>query len=80
MQATNDQFKAVGANVIAITPQLTFCSKSMIEKHGIEFDMPSDPGNEYAAELGLRFTVPPEVKTIYQGFKLPLEATNGNDS
>jgi peroxiredoxin len=52
----------------------------MIEKHGIEFDMLSDPGNEYAAELGLRFTVPPEVKTIYQGFKLPMVETNGDDS
>lgn len=80
MQATNDQFKAAGATVVAITPQLASYSKSMIEKHGIEFDMLSDPGNEYAAELGLRFTVPPEVKTIYQGFKLPLEATNGDDS
>ncbi len=52
----------------------------MIEKHGIEFDMLSDPGNEYAAELGLRFEVPAEVKKIYQGFKLPMEETNGDDS
>ena len=80
MQAINDQFKAAGATVVAITPQLESYSKAMTEKHGIEFDMLSDPGNAYAAELGLRFQVPDEVKTIYQGFKLPMEETNGDDS
>lgn len=80
MQATDDQFKAADATVVALTPQLASFSQSMIEKHGIEFDMLSDPGNAYAAELGLRFEVPPEVKAIYQGFKLPMEETNGDDS
>lgn len=80
MQAINDQFNAAGATVVALTPQLASFSQSMIEKHGIEFDMLSDPGNEYAAELGLRFEVPEDVKAIYQGFKLPMVETNGDDS
>ncbi|MBT5571865.1 MAG: redoxin domain-containing protein [Alphaproteobacteria bacterium] len=80
MQAINDQFNAAGATVVALTHQLASFSKSMTEKHGIEFDMLSDPGNGYAAELGLRFEVPAEVKKIYQGFKLPMEETNGDDS
>lgn len=80
MQAINDQFNAAGATVVALTPQLASFSQSMIEKHGIEFDMLSDPGNEYAAELGLRFAVPEDVKAIYQGFKLPMVETNGDDS
>ena len=80
MQAINDQFNAAGATVVALTPQLASFSKSMTEKHGIEVDMLSDPGNGYAAELGLRFEVPAEVKKIYQGFKLPMEETNGDDS
>lgn len=80
MQAINDQFNAAGATVVALTPQLASFSLSMIEKHGIEFDMLSDPGNEYAAKLGLRFAVPDDVKAIYQGFKLPMVETNGDDS
>ena len=80
MQAINDQFNATGATVVALTPQLASFSLSMIEKHGIEFDMLSDPGNEYAAKLGLRFAVPDDVKAIYQGFKLPMVETNGDDS
>jgi len=80
MQAINDQFNAAGATVVALTPQLASFSQSMIEKHGIAFDMLSDPGNTYAAELGLRFAVPDDVKAIYQGFKLPMVETNGDDS
>ncbi|MBO6784010.1 MAG: redoxin domain-containing protein [Alphaproteobacteria bacterium] len=80
MQEINDDLKAAGATLVAITPQLPSYSKDMIEKHGIEFDMLSDPGNEYAAKLGLRFEVPEDVKAIYQGFKLPMVETNGDDS
>ncbi len=52
----------------------------MIEKHGIEFDMLSDPGNAYAGELGIRFEVPPEVQKIYGGFGIDLPKFNGDDS
>ena len=52
----------------------------MIEKNGIEFDMLSDPGNAYAAELGIRFEVPPEIQEIYAGFGIDLPKVNGDDS
>ncbi len=42
--------------------------------------MLSDPGNAYAAELGLRFQVPPEVQEIYGGFGIDLPKVNGDDS
>ncbi len=52
----------------------------MIEKHGIAFDMLSDPGNDYAAELGIRFEVTPEVQEIYGAFGIDLPKVNGDDS
>jgi peroxiredoxin len=52
----------------------------MIEKHGLNFDMLSDPGNDYAAELGIRFDITPEVKEIYGGFGIDLPKVNGDDS
>jgi peroxiredoxin len=52
----------------------------MIEKHGLNFDMLSDPENAYAAELGIRFEVPAEVKEIYGGFGIDLPKVNGDDS
>ncbi len=42
--------------------------------------MLSDPGNAYAAELGLRFEISPGVKEIYGGFGIDLPKVNGDDS
>ena len=42
--------------------------------------MLSDPGNEYAAKLGLRFRVPDDVLEIYDGFGIDLVGSNGDDS
>jgi len=52
----------------------------MIERHGLSFDMLSDPGNEYAALLGLRYVLPDYLRSIYQGFGLDLAKHNGEDS
>jgi peroxiredoxin len=75
-----DPLKDLGATLVALTPQLAEHSRGMIEKHGLNFDMLSDPGNAYSAELGLRFEIPPEVIEIYNGFKLDIPAVNGDDS
>lgn len=66
--------------MVAITPQRPEHSLGMIEKHRLTFDLLSDPGNDYAAALGLRFALTPEIKEIYEGFGLDLPAVNGDDS
>ena len=55
MQQVVGTLKGHGATIVAITPQLVEASRSLIEKQGISFDLLSDPGNAYAAKLGLRF-------------------------
>jgi peroxiredoxin len=52
----------------------------MVERHKLGFDILSDPGNAYAAELGLRFEVPPNLREIYLSFGIDLPACNGEDS
>ena len=52
----------------------------MTEKHGLNFEMLSDPGNAYAAELGLKFGLTPELIETYQGLNLDLPFVNGDDS
>ena len=52
----------------------------MVTSHSLGFDILSDPGNTYAAELGLRFQIPPNIKSIYEGFKINLAQTNGDES
>ena len=60
--------------LLAITPQLAEASHSLIEKHGIGFDLLSDPGNDYAANLGLRFKLPDDLKAVYLSFGIDLAA------
>ena len=52
----------------------------MVTSHSLGFDILSDPGNTYAGELGLRFQIPPNIKSIYEGFKINLAQTNGDES
>ena len=50
----------------------------MIERHKLGFEMLSDPGNEYAARLGLRARVPDELKEVYLSIGIDLEESNGS--
>jgi peroxiredoxin len=75
-----DPLKDLGATLVALTPQLPEFSASMVEKHKLNFDMLADPGNAYAAELGIRFDLPDAVREIYLGFGNDLAAVNGDDS
>ena len=80
MRDTADAIKALGATLFAITPTVPEHSRELIDKHKLNFDMLSDPGNAYAAELGIRFQVPKEVQEIYSGFGIDLPKFNGDDS
>ena len=79
MQGINDQIQAAGATLIALTPQLPEHSLTMVERHKLGFDLLSDPGNRYAAELGIRFELPEYLKTVYQRLGLDLEKHSGVD-
>jgi peroxiredoxin len=52
----------------------------MVEKHKLNFEMLSDPGNDYAAKLGLRYTFPEDLQAVYNKAGIPLPPTNGDDS
>ena len=80
MQQVAGTLKEHGATLVAITPQLAEASRSLIEKHGISFDLLSDPGNDYAANLGLRFKLPDDLKAVYLSFGIDLAAHNGEGS
>jgi peroxiredoxin len=70
----------LNTTLVALTPQVPSHSLKMIESHKLGFDILSDPGNAYAAQLGLRFEIPPEIKEIYLGFGIDLPACNGEPS
>jgi peroxiredoxin len=80
LQQVTGTLKELGATIVAITPQLAEASRSLIEKQKISFDLLSDPGNAYAAELGLRFTLPDDLKGVYLSFGNDLAVRNGEAS
>jgi peroxiredoxin len=74
------ELKELGATIVAITPQLAVASNSLIEQQHLSFDLLSDPGNAYAAKLGLRFTLPDDLKEVYLSFGNDLAIRNGEGS
>jgi peroxiredoxin len=75
-----EPLKDLRTTLVALTPQLPEFSAGMVEKHKLNFDMLADPGNAYAAELGIRFDLPDAVREIYLGFGNDLATVNGDDS
>jgi len=80
LQQVVGTLKEQGATLVAITPQLAEASRTLIEKQGIGFDLLSDPGNAYAAQLGLRFKLPDDLKGVYLNFGNDLAVRNGEGS
>lgn len=74
-----EDLKLHNTTLVAITPQLPKHSAGMREKHGLDFAMLHDPRNYYAAKLGLRFAFSPDLKKVYDGFKVDLAEVNGDD-
>jgi len=80
LQQVMKTLKQLNANIVAITPQLAEASRDLAEKRKIAFDLLSDPGNAYAAELGLRFKLPDDLKAVYLSFGNDLAKRNGEES
>ena len=80
MQENLTALKSLGANLVALSPQLPAHSLGLIDKQRLGFDILRDAGNDYTAQLGLRFALPGELVPIYQGFGIDLPACNGEPS
>lgn len=80
MQKALGELEGLGASLLALTPQLAEHSRTMINKHALNYHLVMDPGNAYAAQLGLRFQVPPDLQLVYDGFGIDLPKYNGDDS
>ena len=78
MQSVAPQLEKHGASLVAITPQKAQNSLRLIDRHKLRFEMLSDPGNAYAAGLGLRFQVPEELKEVYLSLGIDLEESSGS--
>ncbi len=80
MQRTLPEIEALGAQLVTVSPQLPDNSLSTAEKLDLTFEVLSDVGNRVAREFGLVFTLPEEMRSIYQDFGIDLSAANGDES
>jgi peroxiredoxin len=74
------EIKALGASLIAISPELPDQSLTTQEKHDLKFPVLSDVGNLVARQFGLVFQLKAELQPIYKSFGIDLEAHNGDRS
>lgn len=72
-------FKANGANLIALTPELPDESISTSEKHDLNFEVLSDIGNKVAKKYGIVFKLTDEVAKMYN-LSFDLNNHNGDTS
>lgn len=75
-----DQFSALGASLVMIAPQEITHNKTIREEKNLSATILSDPGNLVSARYGIRFTLPDDLKAIYQKFGIDLEKYNGDTS
>ena len=81
LQQRLPEIEALGARLVAITPETPDNALSTQEKNEIAFDVLSDSGNRVAGAFGLSFRLPDEVNDIYKNqFGIDLEASNGDAS
>jgi len=80
LQAINDELLALGAKLIAVSPQSPDASMNTKEKNELEFEVLSDVNNEVSKEYGLVFSLAKELRPIYLSFGINIPASNDEDS
>jgi peroxiredoxin len=74
------KIEALGASLVAISPQLPDESMSTAEKYELSFTVLSDVGNVIARKYGLVFTLSETIRPVYSKFGIDLPKFNGTDS
>jgi peroxiredoxin len=80
LQQALPQIKELGAQLMAISPELPDQTLSTAEKHALAFTVLSDQGNRVARAFGIVVTLPEALRSIYTKFGIDLPAWNGDDS
>ncbi len=79
-QTVLPEIHKLGAELVAISPQLPDESLITVQKLELDFEVLSDTGNSLAGHLHLAFSLPAAVKDRYLSFGCDLERINGDMS
>ena len=81
LQAALPTIKALGASLIAISPQTKPNSRKSIRQNGLGFPILSDPENRVADAFGVRFHMPDYLVELYRDvLRNDLPSINGDPS
>ena len=79
-EAILPQIMALGASLIAISPQLPDGSLDTAETNALTFEVLSDVGNQVARSFGLVYALPEELRAAMRSNNKVLPTLNGDDS
>jgi len=80
LQEITTQITALGATLIALSPQRENFLRQLKKQHGLKFGLLRDAGNATATEFGLLYEVPTYLKDLYLAAGIDLARYNGEDS
>jgi peroxiredoxin len=83
LQAMNEalpEFQALGAAVVAISPQTPVNSRKSVRINALDFPVLSDVNGQTGADFGLRFSLPDYLVDLYKNLKNDLPAFNHDAS
>jgi peroxiredoxin len=79
-QSVLPKISALGARLVAISPQLPDNSLDTVNKNTLTFDVLSDVGNEVARSYGLVYSLPEEIRAALRSNNKALPLINGDES
>ncbi|MGJ4945573.1 peroxiredoxin-like family protein [Bradyrhizobium sp. HKCCYLS1011] len=76
LQSALPDYKTLGANLVAISPQTQPNSRKSVRENGLTYPMLSDIGGEVGAAFGLKFGLPGYLVELYRKAKIDLPRFN----
>jgi peroxiredoxin len=76
LQTALPEYKKLGANIVAISPQTQPNSRRAVRENGLTFPILSDAGGEVCAAFGLKFRLPVYLVRLYKKAGIDLASFN----
>ena len=73
LQGINSEVKAIGARVVALTPEVERYTRGVCKKLNLTFDILTDLHLKTAEQFGLVFILPDYLRELYQSFGSTLD-------
>jgi len=80
LQESVDEINALGATLVAISPQQVEYNLAMQQEKNLQFEMLSDPGNNVAESYCLVYQLPEDLQQVYMQFDLNIPVYNNDNS